>query len=43
MPNLVEVTYGPTGRSTNIDALGMRKMQARAFGVMDAQSRSCSF
>ena len=37
MPNLVEVNYGQTGRSTNIDALGMREMQARAFAARDAQ------
>jgi superfamily II DNA or RNA helicase len=37
MPNLVEVTYGRTGRSTNTDALGMREMQARAFAARDAQ------
>ena len=29
MPNLVEVNYERTGRSTNTDALGMREMQAR--------------
>jgi len=37
MPNLVEVTYGRTGRSTHTDALGMREMQARAFAARDAQ------
>lgn len=37
MPNLVEVTYGQTGKSTNTDALGMREMQARAFASRDAQ------
>ncbi len=37
MPNLVEVNYGQTGRSTNTDALGMREMQARAFAARDAQ------
>jgi len=37
MPNLVEVEYGQTGRSTNTDALGMREMQARAFAARDAQ------
>ena len=34
MPNLVEVNYERTGRSTNTDALGMREMQARAFAAM---------
>ena len=37
MPNLVEVNYEQTGRSTNTDALGMREMQARAFAARDAQ------
>ena len=37
MPNLVEVNYERTGRSTNTDALGMREMQARAYEVRDAQ------
>jgi len=37
MPNLVEVNYGRTGKSTNTDALGMREMQARAFAARDAQ------
>ncbi len=37
MPNLVEVEYGQTGRSTNTNALGMREMQARAFAARDAQ------
>lgn len=37
MPNLVEVNYDRTGRSTNTDALGMREMQARAYEARDAQ------
>ena len=37
MPNLVEVNYGQTGRSTNTNALGMREMQARAFAARDAR------
>lgn len=37
MPNLVEVNYEQTGRSTNIDALGMREMQARAYAARDAK------
>jgi len=28
MPNLVEVNYEQTGRSTNTDALGMRAMRS---------------
>ena len=37
MPNLVEVNYGQTKRSTNTDKLGMREMQARVFAARDAQ------
>lgn len=37
MPNLIEVSYGQTGQSTNTDALGMREMQARAYAQRDAQ------
>lgn len=37
MPNLVEVNYQQTGRSTNTDELGMREMQARAYAARDAQ------
>lgn len=37
MPNLIEVSYGQTGQSTNTDALGMREMQARVYGQRDAQ------
>lgn len=37
MPNLVEVTYGQTGKNTKTDELGMREMQARAFAAQDAQ------
>jgi superfamily II DNA or RNA helicase len=37
MPNLVEVNYQRTGRSTNTDELGMREMQARAYAARDAQ------
>lgn len=37
MPNLVEVTYGQTGESTNTDEMGMREMQARAYAARDAQ------
>ncbi len=37
MPNLVEVNYEQTGRSTNIDTLGMRAMQARAYVARNAQ------
>lgn len=37
MPNLIDVTYGQTGQSTNTDALGMREMQARVYAQRDAQ------
>lgn len=37
MPNLVEVNYGQTKQSTNIDKLGMREMQARVFAARDSQ------
>jgi len=37
MPNLVELTYGQTGQSTNTDVLGMREMQARVYAQRDAQ------
>ncbi len=40
MPNLVEVNYQQTGRSTNADALGMREMQARAYAARDALNHS---
>jgi len=32
MPNIINVTYAQTGGSTNTNELGMRDMQARAFG-----------
>lgn len=35
--NLVDVTYGQTGKSTQNNALGMRDMQARAFEKRDSQ------
>lgn len=37
MPNVIEVTYGQTGKSTKNNALGMREMQARAYEARDAQ------
>jgi formyltetrahydrofolate synthetase len=37
MPNLVEVNYSKTGKSLNIDALGMREMQRLAFEKKDSQ------
>ena len=37
MPNIVEVTYNQTGKSTSTNDYGMREMQARAFEARDAQ------
>ena len=37
MPNLVDVSYEQTGKSTSINELGMREMQARAYASRDAQ------
>lgn len=35
--NLVEVSYGQTGRSKKINAMGMREMQAKAYEARTAQ------
>ena len=37
MPNIVDVTYGQTGKSTSINKYGMREMQERAFEARNAQ------
>ncbi|MDO8713746.1 MAG: ATP-dependent helicase [Polynucleobacter sp.] len=37
MPNIVEVTYEQTGRSTSVNKYGMREMQERAFEARAAQ------
>lgn len=37
MPNLVDVTYAQTGKSTATDRMGMREMQAKAFAARNAQ------
>ena len=37
MPNLVEVTYGQTGKSKKTNELGMREMQEKAFEARTAQ------
>jgi superfamily II DNA or RNA helicase len=37
MPNLINVEYEQTGKSTTSNAQGMREMQARAFEYRDAQ------
>ena len=36
MPNLVDVKYSQTGKSTVINTMGMREMQTRAFESRDA-------
>lgn len=37
MPNIVDVTYEHTGRSTSVNKYGMREMQERAFEARNAQ------
>lgn len=37
MPNIVEVIYAQTGKSTHNDALGMREMQAKAYAARDSK------
>lgn len=37
MPNIVDVTYEQTGRSTSVNKYGMREMQERAFEARNAQ------
>lgn len=37
MPNIVDVTYAQTGRSTAVNELGMRDMQEKAYEKRDAQ------
>lgn len=37
MPNLVNVSYHQTGKSTSTNTMGMREMQARAFEARDAK------
>lgn len=37
MPNIVDVTYAQTGKSTSINQYGMREMQERAFDARNAQ------
>ena len=37
MPNIVDVKYNQTGKSTNTNTMGMREMQSRAFESRDAQ------
>ena len=37
MPNLIDVTYAQTGKSTSTNNMGMRAMQARAYEAKDSQ------
>ena len=37
MPNMIDVTYAQTGKSTKTNQYGMREMQERAFQARDAQ------
>lgn len=37
MPDIVQVTYGQTGQSSKINALGMREMQELAYQARDSQ------
>lgn len=37
MNNLLHVEYGQTGQSSNLDSMGMREMQARAFAERGSQ------
>ena len=37
MPNIVDVTYEQTGKSTSVNRYGMREMQERAFEARNAQ------
>ena len=37
MPNIVEVKYNQTGKSTSTNSMGMREMQEKAYSVRDAQ------
>lgn len=37
MADLLTVQYKQTGKSSNLNAMGMREMQARAYEARDAQ------
>jgi superfamily II DNA or RNA helicase len=37
MPNIVDVKYNQTGKSTSTNTMGMREMQSRAFEARDAK------
>jgi hypothetical protein len=37
MENIVKISYEATGKSTQVDAMGMREMQARAYAARNSQ------
>ena len=37
MKNIVNINYEATGQSTNVDKMGMREMQARAYAARNSQ------
>src|SRR5665648_103858 len=37
MENVINISYEATGKSTQVDALGMREMQARAYAARKSQ------
>ena len=37
MPDIIEVSYNQTGKSTAINAMGMREMQAKAYDCRNAK------
>ena len=37
MPDIVHVTYAQTGQSANVNSMGMREMQEKAYQYRDAQ------
>lgn len=37
MENIVQINYGATGRSMQVDSMGMREMQARAYAARNSQ------
>jgi hypothetical protein len=37
MENIVKINYEATGKSTQVDSMGMREMQARAYAARNSQ------
>lgn len=37
MPNTINITYSQSGKSTNVNLMGMREMQERVYAVRDAR------